>query len=1238
MNKKKLAPLLFVILLIAFALIHNNWSKQPSYVHPKGVDISTIPDNDSEEGEEDPMSENPIERLEFEIGQLVDPSTGEIPRNIKQKELVYAKKHLLPLQKESNRYGVNPNSLNNESGAKSLAAETFVNMGPFNVGGRTRAIEIDVNDEDILLAGGVSGGVWKSIDQGQSWTRTSGLQDHPSVTSIVQDQRTGKTSEWYYSTGEFSGNSASDRGAFYYGNGIYKSTDNGDSWQLITSTAQPGTSGTDVIRTTQRFTIIDELTIDYSEANGTEIYASGLSEIIRSTDGFQTFEVVLGADNGGNNFTDVAITSTGKVFAVIANSSFNGSNAEDGIFMSDDGITWTSIEPTTNFPSSFSRMEIAIDPNNENRVYFVGSDRLFLFDDATDTWTDLSTNLGTSTEDLGTGHNIQGGYDLYAAVHPGNSDVVFIGGVNLLRSSDGFQSAGGRKQIGGYNNDNNPNSFPRYPNHHPDNHDYAFLPSNPDVMFSGSDGGVHVTQNNQANVTTTNPVAWQSLNNGYTTTQFYHASIHLYDLADNQLIGGMQDNGSWGKFNASPQENWTEISSGDGSYSAITYNSLYTSSQRGNIRRFVLNNDTYEFEGNITPSSTDSDFLFINPYIVNPVNQDQMFVGALGRVFFTNNVRNTPGEGEWEEITSSAMNNQNVSALAMSVQGEGRLYFGTRNGKLFKVEDTRNLENNTAPVAITTAALPSGGNVSGLAVDPSDADKVIATYSNYGVISVWYTENGGATWNSISGNLEENSNGSGAGPSIRSVAIMPDGNGGNYYFVGTSVGLYMTQTLDGDNTVWAQQAAQSIGNVVVTSLMVRPIDGKVMAATHGNGVFLGSYNVGIVPNINYSFDEVNNTYTLRGNRSFDANSGIAYQWFRNGVQIDGETSSELTVADGGDYQLKIQVNGRSGAGESNIVSINLDGQGPSIASVARFNPITQDTDATLVTFQVTFDEDVIDVSIDDFEVTGETFAVVNSVAIVTDASVFNVEVEILGGSGTLGLGVRSTNNITDTSGNAFTGNIDSQETYNVTDLTPPTVAISRQSPFFSPTDQNSVTFLLVFSEDVTNVDASDFELANAVAQAEVSDVSVVFLNNQYTVTVSQIIEDGEIDLNFSSTQDITDDAGNAFEGTITLEETFIIENVIAGMEGLSADDAKIVVDTNPSDGVFRLVLPSSFSGVVEFNLINSSGKSVHSGSVEAYVQGEELELDLSGEADGLYIFEAVNDSKRATVKLLKRSR
>jgi len=1240
MDREKRGFIFLAIFLIAASGFFL-FTKEPAphYIRPDSVDISSIPDSEREEENEEDLSENPIKRLEFELGQLIDPATGKIPENIKQKELAYARKRLLPESRQTSRYALNPYAINNEQGV-AQTQESFVNMGPFNIGGRTRALAIDVANENIILAGGVSGGVWKSTDQGASWSRVSGLQDHPSVTSIVQDKRAGKTNDWYYATGEFTGNSASDRGAFYQGNGLYKSSNNGDSWQLISSTAQPGTSGTDVITSAKRFTITDQLAIDNSEPSGTEIYAGGLSKLYRSTDGFQTFTTVLGANNGGNNFVDVAITSTGKVFATIANSSFNGNSAEDGLFMSNDGITWQNIEPTTNFPSSFDRIEIAIDPSDESKVYFAGSNRLFLFDDTDDSWTDLSSNLGVSTSDVGEGHSTQGGYDLFAAVHPANPDVVFIGGVNLLRSTDGYRTSGNRKQVGGYNNDNNPNNFPRYPNHHPDNHAYAFFPSNPDKMLSATDGGIHLTQNNQANVTNTNPVTWSSLNNGYTTTQFYHASIHLHDLGDFQILGGMQDNGTWGKLAESPQVDWDEFSGGDGAYSAVAYNSVLTSSQNGNLRRFVLNGSTYALVQNITPSSSDSDFLFVNPYVVNPVNQDQVFVGARSKVFFTNDVRTNPTSGAWNQITSSQMTGQQVSAMAMSIDPEGVLYYGTRTGEIFKVENTVNLENNATPTRVTGVGMPTNANVSGIAVDPKDSEKLMVTFSNYGVVSVWYSENGGSTWASISGNLEENSNGSGAGPSIRSAAIMPDGNGGNYYFVGTSVGLYMTQNLNADNTVWTQQAANSIGNVVVTSLMVRPVEGMLLAATHGNGVFTGFYDVGINPTVNYSVNVSDNSYLLRGNRSFDANQGMAYQWFKDGAPIDGETSNELEVTDGGNYQLRLQINGKSGTGMSNTIAVNLDGQGPTITSIERFNPSTQNTDLTSVTFQVTFDEDVVGVSTDDFEVTGAATGVVSNVAIVPGgSSVFNIQVTNIGGQGTLGLAVSATNNITDNVGNEFTGSINSSETYTISDITAPSVAITRQTPATQITDQNRVTFLVTFSENVDNVEATDFTLANDLANAEISDVTAVTQTKSYAVTVSQIIEDGTVDLDFASSQNIADGAGNAFTGTITTEETYTIQNVIAGIEDIPNRSIKeIWVDTNPTSGEFTLILPDVFIGQIEYNIINSSGLSVKTGSIDNYQPLTEIKVDLTNHADGLYIYEAASANGRTTVKLLKRSR
>ena len=1235
MNRIKIIVGLFVALVVVGLIYFGQQDNQGIYfVSQKSINLASIPQHILDDEEEDPQSENPIERLEFERDQLVDPSTGEMPENILQRELDYAKRNLNVVSPVP--YGASPFSLASPPSAKAQNSDNFTNMGPYNIGGRTRAVVIDANNEDILLAGGISGGVWKSTDQGASWSRTSALQQHPAVSSIVQDRRSGKTNEWYYSTGEFTGNSASATGAFYQGNGIYKSTDNGDSWELITSTAQPGTSGTDVITTAKTFTITHQLAIDYSEASGTEIYAAGLSEIVRSTDGFQTFQIVLGEANTGSNFSDVAVSTTGKVYAAIGNSSFNGSNGEDGFFKSNDGITWTEIAPTTNMPSSFGRFEIAIDPNNEDRVYFLGDSRLFAYTESTNSWADLSANIKVSSSDVGQGHDSQGGYNLYAAVHPTNENIIFLGGINLMRTTNKFSTEGATAQVGGYNNDNNPNSFPRYPNHHPDNHAYAFFPSNPNKMLTATDGGVHVTQNNTTNTNATNPITWSSLNNGYITTQFYHAAIHTFDLGDPQLIGGMQDNGSWAKFTTDPEEAWTEAFGGDGAFSGISYNSLYVSSQNGNLLRFELSGSEYGFAGNISPSTVDSEFLFVNPYIINPIKQDQLFVAARGKVYYTNNVRNNPSAGSWSQITNGSLTSQ-VSALAMSHDPEGVLYFGTRAGRIFKLTNTEDIDGNVQATQLVTTGMPVA-NVSSIAVDPKNADNVVVTFSNYGVISVWYSNNGGNTWSSIAGNLEENANGTGAGPSVRSAAIMPMGNGETYYFVGTSVGLYMTKTLDGVNTVWTQQAASTIGNVVVSNIMARPIEGMIMVSTHGNGCFFGYYETGINPNINYSIAEDERSVTLRANLSYNQQFPFSYEWLKDGVVIEGENSETLTVLDGGDYQVRLTIQGIEGNGISNTVSINLDGQEPNITSVSRFNPSTEEVTGTEVVFQVSFDEDVVNVGPDDFQTTGTASGTVESVAVVTDATVYNVTVVGVGGTGNLGLTVASTNDITDEAGNAFSGNIQASETYTITDGTPPTAAITRANPTAELTDQNRVTFSVTFSENVTNVDLADFTMPNALPNAEISEVVAAQGTKVYSVTISQIISDGVVELGFAAGQDIADAAGNTFDGTVTANETYTIENVVAGVEMPNRSIAEILVDTNPSAGEFVLILPDAFIGKVEFNIVNSTGRSINTGSVQNYQPLDELKVDLRNQADGMYIFEAVGVNGKATVKLLKRTR
>ena len=75
----------------------------------------------------------------------------------------------------------------------------------YDVGGRTRALAIDINDPNTIIAGGVSGGIWKSTDKGATWQMKSTTSQVLSVTSIAQDPRNGQTNNWYYATGEFLG-------------------------------------------------------------------------------------------------------------------------------------------------------------------------------------------------------------------------------------------------------------------------------------------------------------------------------------------------------------------------------------------------------------------------------------------------------------------------------------------------------------------------------------------------------------------------------------------------------------------------------------------------------------------------------------------------------------------------------------------------------------------------------------------------------------------------------------------------------------------------------------------------------------------------------------------------------------------------------------------------------------------------------------------------------------------------
>jgi len=1128
MRNKRFRLFLGLLLLFSIALfVQDKWSVGLVWQeYSFDSELAQFSDDNEDEDEYN----NPLKRAEFEFRMLRNPLTNEVPDRIRIDEQKFI--HDQTEQISQTRNSSSPFRIALDRQPFSAQGTTnnppsFVNRGPYNVGGRTRALAIDVANENIILAGGISGGVWRTTDQGASWTRTSALDQQPGVSVIIQDKNDSQT--WFYGTGERRGNSASARGAFFYGNGIYRSNDNGLSWTLLPNTAVAGTSGTDPVNTRTPFTLTDEMAIDYSNTTEREIYVAGAGRIVRTTDDFDTFSTVLGENNDVNNMADVAVTSTGIVYATIGSRFSNGANGEQGVFRSDDGLTWTEITPVNTLEPGYWRLELGVDPQDESRVWLVSDQVLLRWNDNNQTWTNLSESL--QIPDVPSDRNpvldfdTQLYYDQLVSVHPADSNVIFIGGTNLFRSTDGFKTVLNKDHIAGYSPVQS-SSF-LYPNHHPDLHKVVYFDSDPNKMLTGDDGGVHLTLNNLREAAGF-PVQWESLNNGYLSTQFYHADMNNVDIGDPLILGGLQDNGTWLSQDTAQQEPWIEIGGGDGAYAGYTYEAIYQSSQFGNVRRRILD-DVNTFI-NINPVPNDqreSEFLFVNPFGYNLVNQDQFVIGGNRRAFFSPDIRTNPGVGEWLEISSDLLQTEGgrITAMDWSVEPEGVLYLGTDRGRVVKVENTQDITSDVQGIDLPTGLWPASANIGAIKVDPADADHVIITFTNYGVISIWESTDGGQNWASISGNLEENPNGSGVGPSVRSFEIMPDGNGGNYYFAGTSVGLFMTKILDGDNTVWTQQSPDIIGDVVVSWLRVRPIEGLVMISTHGNGVFTAKYDVGKNAFVNYSVNAEDDTYTLRANVSFRQGEGLGYQWIKDGVNIDGANDQTFTATESGIYQVRL---------------------------------FFVDTESTLS---------------------------------------------------------------------------------NEIDLTVPfTAAMSRLNPISEITNRIELTFGVEFSRPVVNFDASDLQLTDNSISATISEVREVTPGLVFEIDINGIEEDGFVGIEFSQTQDVEDAEGNPFDGTLEPNETYTIENNITSIdERFLGQDEIIVVDQNPSNGLFYLVFPEGYFGDLELAIVNAAGRMIKTQSLEDHPSSEQVLIDLRTEADGLYILKVAKGEQELTTKLLKQT-
>lgn len=769
-------------------------------------------------------------RAQYEVERLADPSTGKIPDFMRQKELSFAA--TLPSDRITSR-----------------AQVSFSKRGPYYVGGRTRAFAIDVNDENRLLAGSPSGGMWLSTDGGSTWNMTTTNSQLKNVTCLAQDTRAGFTQNWYYGSGEAYGASASGGGAYFLGDGIFKSTDGGNTWNQL-----PSTSNGNPNNFSTGWQLVWNIVTDPSAALTEEVvYAALYGGIFRSNDGGNTWTNVLGASA---YFTDVAVASDGVVYATLSDD-----GTPKGIFRSMDGVTFTDITPSA-WPVDYDRIVIGINPSNEDEVYFLAHtpghgkatydwqgnpeyNSLYRYNyitgdgaGANGTWEDLSINLPNLPGQFDK-WQVQGSYDMVVQVHPSNSGIVYIGGTNLYRSTSAFNDSLNTTMIGGYLPGSALPVIASYQNHHPDQHVIAFSPSDPDIMYSANDGGVFRTDDNQAST-----VSWISLNNGYLSTMFYTIAIDHATAGSDIITAGAQDNGTWWTNSSNILTPWTHPRGGDGSYCAIEDGAgvYYFSIQNGKMQRAVLDGaGSVTSYARIDPIGGE-DYRFINPFILDPNDNNIMYLAGGKYLWRNDDLSGIPMVNNWDSISTNwvkwsdsiPQNFVYLSALHACKTPANRVYYGGTRRNIFRV-DNANM-GTPAPIDISAAVMPSTANTSCIVADPKDGDNVLVAFSNYNIYSIFYSTDAGANWEKCAGNLEQNATGTGNGPSVRWLEILPVSDG-KVYLAGTSVGLFATDTLMGTNTQWVQMGANDIGNSVVDMIKVRESDGLVVIATHSNGVY-----------------------------------------------------------------------------------------------------------------------------------------------------------------------------------------------------------------------------------------------------------------------------------------------------------------------------------------------------------------------------------------------------------------
>jgi|tagenome__1003787_1003787.scaffolds.fasta_scaffold20988914_6 photosystem II stability/assembly factor-like uncharacterized protein len=697
------------------------------------------------------------------------------------------------------------------------------NIGSATMSGRIAAVagRQEKDGKVTLLIGSASGGVWKSEDGGTSFHPVFDKQPVKSIGAVALDP-TNKDVMWVGSGESWTRNSVS------VGNGVYKSTDGGETWANV---GLPN-----VERITRIVVHPKNGSIVYVCAPGALWSDSPDRGLYKTTDGGKTWSLILKGLNLSTGCSSVAMDPANPEHLLAGTWDFrrkpyeyrsggDGPDKPSGSRFAesqDGGRTWKYLDATTrtglpNYP--WGRLEIAFAPSNPKQIYaFIENPRPALF---------VSENGGVSWEerDRSQGMVWRPFYFGRIVVDPKDPNRLFKMGYSITASEDGgksFSNAAGAS--------------------HGDWHDIWINPNNTKQIVGGDDGGLWYSYDG-AN-------RWWKANN-LPVSQFYHVSTDSRDPY--QVYGGLQDNSSWVGDQEYPggitNNRWENLFGGDGFWTfsdPSDPNFAYAEAQGGHVGR--VNRHTLE-QRDIQPKGGFKEKLRYNwntPIALSPNEKGTIYIGS--QFLFRSRDHgetwdrispdlstNDPIRQRQEEsggITvdnSSAEMNTTIYSISESPKAAGQIWVGTDDGNVQLTRNGGGSWTNLTP----NLGMPAGNWISW--VEASRYDPAVAYVTNdrhaYGDMTpyLYRTTDYGRSWQRLVGP---------GTPGVRGYAhvIKEDRLNPNILFLGTEFGLFMS--LNGGQS-WAQFKPNDFPDgVAVRDIALQDREDDLVLATHGRGMWV----------------------------------------------------------------------------------------------------------------------------------------------------------------------------------------------------------------------------------------------------------------------------------------------------------------------------------------------------------------------------------------------------------------